>query len=101
MKCPKCQFENREEAEFCSECGYKFELICPNCKTTIRTGSKFCDKCGHELKRPKESPLIDYKEPQSYTPKYLADKILNTRNAIEGDPTEQPWPQSKALEMLA
>ena len=23
MQCPKCQFENREEAQFCSECGHK------------------------------------------------------------------------------
>jgi class 3 adenylate cyclase/tetratricopeptide (TPR) repeat protein len=85
MKCPKCQFDNREEAEFCSECGYKFEHICPKCKTTIRTGSKFCDKCGHELKKPKEASGIDFSQPQSYTPKFLADKILNNRSSIEGE----------------
>jgi class 3 adenylate cyclase/tetratricopeptide (TPR) repeat protein len=28
---------------------------------------------------------IDYDHPQSYTPKFLADKILNTRSAIEGE----------------
>jgi class 3 adenylate cyclase len=85
MKCPKCQFENREEAEFCSECGYKFELICPKCKTTVRTGSKFCDTCGHGLKKPKEAPGIDFNQPQSYTPKFLADKILNNRSSVEGE----------------
>ena len=31
MQCPKCQFENREGAKFCNECGHKFELICPEC----------------------------------------------------------------------
>jgi class 3 adenylate cyclase/tetratricopeptide (TPR) repeat protein len=55
MQCPKCQFENREEAQFCSECGHKFELICPECGTNIRTGSKFCDGCGSNLELAKET----------------------------------------------
>jgi class 3 adenylate cyclase/predicted ATPase len=37
------------------------------------------------LKEPKEAPPIDYSEPQSYTPKYLADKILTIRSSIEGE----------------
>ncbi|MCP4273295.1 MAG: adenylate/guanylate cyclase domain-containing protein [Gammaproteobacteria bacterium] len=28
---------------------------------------------------------MDYSEPQSYTPKFIADKILTTRSSIEGD----------------
>jgi class 3 adenylate cyclase/tetratricopeptide (TPR) repeat protein len=31
------------------------------------------------------SPPIDYTQPQSYTPKFLADKILTTRSSIEGE----------------
>jgi len=58
MKCPKCQFENREEAKFCSECGYKFELICPECGTSIRSGSKFCDGCGYNLEPAKETSAV-------------------------------------------
>ena len=85
MKCPKCQFENREGAGFCSECGHKFELICPKCKTNIRAESKFCDACGYNLREIQEAPPIDYNQPQSYTPKHLADKILNNRSAIEGE----------------
>jgi len=53
MQCPQCQFENREEAQFCSECGHKFELSCPKCGNSIRPSSKFCDGCGCKL----ESPL--------------------------------------------
>jgi class 3 adenylate cyclase len=85
MECPKCQFENREEAGFCSECGHKFELLCPKCKTTIRAASKFCDACGYDLNKTREAPPIDYNQPQSYTPKHLADKILNSRSSIEGE----------------
>jgi class 3 adenylate cyclase len=47
--------------------------------------AKFCNKCGHDLKEPKETPAIDFDQPQSYTPKFLADKILTTRSSIEGE----------------
>ena len=54
MKCPECQFDNREGAKFCSECGHKFELSCPECGNSIRASSKFCDGCGHHLTVPSE-----------------------------------------------
>jgi hypothetical protein len=55
MQCPKCQFENREEAKFCSECGHKFQLSCPSCSNSIRASSKFCDGCGCRLESPSNS----------------------------------------------
>ena len=85
MKCPKCQTDNREGAKFCGKCRTKLSLICPQCDSENPPENAFCDQCGFDLKAPKESPPIDFEEPQSYTPKYLADKILNTRNAIEGE----------------
>ena len=85
MKCPKCQFENREVVKFCEKCGAKIELDCPKCGAKIPLGRKFCGECGHELTEAKEVPPIDYSQPQSYTPKFLADKILTTRSSIEGE----------------
>jgi class 3 adenylate cyclase/tetratricopeptide (TPR) repeat protein len=85
MKCPKCQFENREGARFCNECGHKFEIACPGCGTANRPGSKFCDECGYDLNKPSEAPAIDYSQPQAYTPKFLADKILQSKSALEGE----------------
>lgn len=85
MQCPECQFENREEAKFCSECGYKFRITCPKCRHKIIPESKFCDECGYDLRQFKDPPAIDYSEPQSYTPKFLADKILTNRSSIEGE----------------
>ncbi len=41
MQCPKCQFENREEAKFCSECGYKFEITVPNAKVKSALEANF------------------------------------------------------------
>ncbi len=85
MKCPKCQFENREGAKFCMECGSKLELACPQCGNVYKPGAKFCDECGQDLREPNEAPPVDYAQPQSYTPKHLADKILTSRSSVEGE----------------
>ena len=49
MICVKCQFENREGAKFCKECGTNLESACPKCGTVYQLGSKFCDECGYTL----------------------------------------------------
>jgi len=49
MQCPKCQFENREEAKFCKECGAKLELECPKCGAITTLDSRFCDECGYDF----------------------------------------------------
>jgi len=49
MICINCQFENREGARFCKECGNNLELTCSGCGTVYEMGSKFCDECGHSL----------------------------------------------------
>jgi class 3 adenylate cyclase/tetratricopeptide (TPR) repeat protein len=85
MQCPKCQFENPDSAKFCNECGSKLELACPQCGKANPSGSKFCNECGHILKEFAETPPIDFNQPQSYTPKFLADKILTTRSSMQGE----------------
>ena len=49
MKCPKCQIENRKGANFCRQCGFKFERTCPSCGHPYPDGFAFCDKCGCHL----------------------------------------------------
>jgi class 3 adenylate cyclase len=85
MQCPKCQFENREEARFCGECGHELELICPECGTNNRAENKFCDTCGYNLRKVEVVSAVDNSKPQSYTPKFLADKILTARSTLEGE----------------
>ncbi|MFC1863056.1 adenylate/guanylate cyclase domain-containing protein [Thermodesulfobacteriota bacterium] len=85
MKCPKCQHENPEGSKFCIECGGKIEFECPHCSHALPAGAKFCNECGHDLKASKQPPPIDFDHPQSYTPKFLADKILTSRSSIEGE----------------
>jgi class 3 adenylate cyclase/tetratricopeptide (TPR) repeat protein len=85
MKCPSCQSNNPQSAKFCVECGNKFGSICPKCGISNSLAFKFCHECGSDLKSLKETISIDYSRPYSYTPKFLADKILTSRSSIEGE----------------
>jgi len=85
MKCSSCGFENREDAKFCKDCGVELVLKCPACGYPHEPNSKFCDECGHDFKPAVEAHAVDYTQPQSYTPRFLADKILTTRSSIEGE----------------
>ena len=86
MQCPTCQFDNPEGSVFCGKCGLSLEIevVCPNCGSKAPSDFKFCNKCGHDLTKQEEIAAIDYSQPQSYTPKFLADKILTNRSSIEG-----------------
>ena len=49
MQCPECQFESRENAKFCKECGSNLDLACLGCGAVYEVGSKFCEECGYSL----------------------------------------------------
>jgi class 3 adenylate cyclase/tetratricopeptide (TPR) repeat protein len=85
MKCPRCSFKNRETAKFCNECGHRFDITCPECQTSNRAGSKYCDECGYDLRQPANIPAARINQSRSYTPRFLVDKILNSRSSIEGE----------------
>jgi len=42
-------------------------------------------RCGYNLDKRQEAGPIDYAHPQTYTPKFLAEKILTSRSSIEGE----------------
>jgi class 3 adenylate cyclase/tetratricopeptide (TPR) repeat protein len=91
MQCPKCQFENLGDVNFCVECGGKLEIICPKCGYCNSISYKFCGGCGHKLDDPLETPPKDLSfdekltEIQRYLPKGLTEKILSQRDKIEGE----------------
>jgi class 3 adenylate cyclase/predicted ATPase len=87
MKCGRCSFENPDRVKFCVECGGRLEILCPGCNFSNPPQFKFCGECGHSLAQTKEpaSTSIDYTKPPSYTPKHLADQILTSRSAVEGE----------------
>jgi len=81
MKCPKCHSENLADSSFCEECSAPLEAACPSCGAGNRPGAKFCRKCRAALTAaPAAAP-----DPRAYTPKHLADKILTSRAALEGE----------------
>ncbi len=85
MKCGKCGFENPEHVKFCGECGARLEAVCPKCGFSNAPQFKFCGECGQRLSAtPGVSPL-DPSRPASYTPKHLAEQILTSRSALEGE----------------
>ncbi len=85
MKCPRCQTENPEGMKFCGECGTKIERICPSCNVSNPPQFKFCGGCGRPFSQSEEPSLRPYASPQHYTPKYLAEKILLSRDSLEGE----------------
>jgi len=91
MKCPECQFDNREGVKFCEKCGTKMELICPNCGVKLPLDRQFCGECGQSLVQPSEPEPkeLSFDEKldkiQRYLPKGLTEKILSQRDKIEGE----------------
>src|SRR2546425_5532923 len=83
MGCSKCGRENRAGRRFCAECGAQLTLVCGSCKALNEPGEQFCGECGKPLAEPAKLPPPP--EPRSYTPHHLAEKILSTRSAIEGE----------------
>jgi class 3 adenylate cyclase/tetratricopeptide (TPR) repeat protein len=83
MNCPGCGTENPSGAKFCRGCGVRLDAICPACQHSNLPGSRFCNECGHQLLS--GAPAPPARAQAGYTPKHLAEKILKTRSAIEGE----------------
>src|SRR5262249_20740276 len=57
-----------------------------SCQSANPPGNKFCHQCGTALgSAVKASPPDVESAPRAYTPKHLADKILASRSAVEGE----------------
>jgi class 3 adenylate cyclase/tetratricopeptide (TPR) repeat protein len=84
VSCPQCRQDNPPGAKFCSGCGGRLEAVCPACGHPNLPGSRFCNECGKPLTAP-AAPTPTAVSPQSYTPRYLAEKILTSRHALEGE----------------
>ncbi len=87
MRCPGCEAENKSGRKFCSACGKPLPLACPSCGFTNEAGDAFCGDCGKPLNEPRrEASSTDRQpSPQQYTPSHLAEKILTSKSALEGE----------------
>ncbi len=80
MQCPRCQHQNPQQAKFCLECGARLALTCAKCRAELPGSAKFCLECGEPV-----GPQIQTRSLESYTPKHLAEKIINSKAALEGE----------------
>jgi hypothetical protein len=86
MKCPRCQHDNREGRRFCAECGASLPLACRACGFSNEPGEKFCGGCGAPLGSPAGAATDSrFSSPESYTPRHLAERILTSKTALEGE----------------
>ncbi|MBI4573321.1 MAG: AAA family ATPase, partial [candidate division NC10 bacterium] len=69
--------------KFCGECGARLESLCPVCQTANPPTNKYCHQCGGPLTG--VPPAEKFPSPQAYTPKHLAEKILTSKGAMEGE----------------
>src|SRR2546425_901016 len=83
VKCPRCQHENRYGAKFCEECATPLARTCENCGSQLSATAKFCPECAHPVAGLTSGDR--FASPESYTPKHLAEKILTSRTALEGE----------------
>src|SRR5262245_51558350 len=82
MQCPRCQHENPQGARFCEDCAAPLARTCSNCGTTLSATAKFCHACAHPVAAGAGTPS---RSPDSYAPKHLAEKILASKSALEGE----------------
>jgi class 3 adenylate cyclase/tetratricopeptide (TPR) repeat protein len=60
-------------------CAAPFAPACAGCGAELPDEARFCPSCAH----PVES--AESRDPRAYTPKHLADKILQSKSALEGE----------------
>jgi class 3 adenylate cyclase/tetratricopeptide (TPR) repeat protein len=81
MNCPQCAYENPPGSDFCLGCGIRLSA-CGACGASLPSGSRFCNKCGAPVAATRAP---QYASPQAYTPKHLAERILTSKSALEGE----------------
>src|SRR6266850_2492851 len=72
VPCPRCRREGTAEAVFCDECGTRLGAACPGCGEGLAIA-------------PTSGETSRSSSPEAYTPKHLAERILVSRAALEGE----------------
>ena len=85
MDCPACQHENPGGARFCNGCGQSLPPSCASCGHGNPAGAAFCNRCGQSLAADSTSAPEPETDPRVYTPAHLAERILRSRAALEGE----------------
>src|SRR3954454_554713 len=90
-----CGAANPPTNRFCGECRTALVLACAACGERNPPTNRFCGECGARLgvdDQPRPGPRTEVVSapatppvPSSYTPRHLADRILSSRAALEGE----------------
>ena len=83
MTCARCREENPAQARFCMKCGAGLTLACAQCNTDLPPGAAFCFACGQPVTVTPAGHRLT--PPETYIPKHLAEKILTSKSALEGE----------------
>jgi class 3 adenylate cyclase/tetratricopeptide (TPR) repeat protein len=83
--CPQCGFASPAGMRFCGRCGAALAARCPHCGAEAPPDFRFCGHCGKSLQDAPAPAAVAPPERAVYTPKHLADKILKSRSALEGE----------------
>src|SRR5207245_9566997 len=78
MQCPTCRHDNPEGQKFCGECGARLSAAAPGAPSTPISSAPAT---------PPGPPAVSdrFASPAGYTPKHLAEKILTSKGALEGE----------------
>jgi class 3 adenylate cyclase/tetratricopeptide (TPR) repeat protein len=86
MQCPACQGETPADARFCMHCAAPLARACASCGAELPLSSSFCPQCAHRVEASPPAPPVPLpRDPRDYTPRHLADKILQSKSALEGE----------------
>ena len=87
MQCPQCQTENPLQAKFCLECACASRSRLPELWNPASTDGQVL--LGVRRIRSPDAARLPIsavsRRPESYTPKHLAEKILTSKSALEGE----------------
>ena len=84
MQCPRCRHEAPPRAKFCPECAAPLPAHCAKCEGELPPGAKFCPQCAAPVAA--ASPAAPrFATPAAYTPMHLAERILTSKDALEGE----------------
>lgn len=82
MKFAGCGQQSPPGAWFCAGCGARLVPACSACGAELPVDARFCPRCGQPSLT---GAPADFASPATYTPKHLADRILTSRAALEGE----------------
>jgi class 3 adenylate cyclase/tetratricopeptide (TPR) repeat protein len=86
MQCPSCRQDNPVRARFCAACGVRLPAACAACGAALPAGARFCPDCGRAVgETTAPATAVAARAPDVYTPRHLAEQILTSRAALQGE----------------